>query len=79
MTLPQLLGRNYKWWYVMVFNYRSASAYFWSDLYYYLNQILTSYISIIIWQYSNRGDTSETLNYLLFGNIILSLTLLNNH
>ena len=78
-TLQSILGRNYKWWYVMVFNYRSASAYFWSDLYYYLNQILTSYISIIIWQYSNRGDTSETLNYLLFGNIILSLTLLNNH
>ena len=77
--LEKLLGGNYKWWYVMVYNFRSASAYIWSDLYYYLNQILTTYISIIIWQYSNRNDTADTLNYLLFGNIILSITLLNNH
>ena len=48
-----------------------------NNLYYYLNQILTTYIAIIIWQYSSRTDNFETLNYLLFGNIILSLTLLN--
>jgi ABC-2 type transport system permease protein len=80
LTLIQrLLGRNYKWWYVMVFNFKSASSYVWSDLFYYLKQVLTAYIAIFIWSYSNRIDIDDTLNYLIFGNIFLSLTLLNNN
>ena len=78
-TMQKLLGKNYKWWYVMVFNYKSAGAYVFSDFFYYLNQIISTYISIIIWSVSNRGDIADTINYLIFGNIFLSFTLLNNH
>ena len=77
--MQKLLGRNYKWWYVMVFNFRSASAYAFSDLFYYLNQAIIVYISIAIWGFSQRDDTTDTLTYLIIGNIFLSLLLLNNH
>lgn len=77
--LQKLLGRNYKWWYVIQYNFKSASAYATSDIFYYLNQIITAYVSIGIWSLSNRGDIDQTINYLIVGNIFLSLTLLNNH
>ena len=36
-------------------------------------------ISIIIWNINPSNSTNETLTYLIFGNILFSLTLLNNH
>ena len=54
--------------------------YVWCDLFYYANQFVTAAISIVIWNISSNSSTvNETLTYLIFGNILYSLTLLNNH
>jgi ABC-2 type transport system permease protein len=78
-TMHRILGKNYKWWYIMVYNYKSASAYFWSDIFYYLNHIFVAYIIIVTWSISERQDGIQNLTYLIIGNMYLNLLLLNNH
>jgi ABC-2 type transport system permease protein len=77
--LQQTLGKNYKWWYISLFNFKASSAFIWSDLFYYANQFITAIISIVIWNLNSNSATNETLTYLIFGNILYSLTLLANH
>ena len=48
-------------------------------MFYYANQFITAVISIVIWNINSNSNTNETLTYLIFGNILYSLTLLNNH
>ncbi len=78
MTLQSILGSNYKWWYVSHFNFKSASAYFCSDIFYYINALFGSFLAIFIWSLSSK-DTTETLQYLIFGNVLNGLTLMNNN
>lgn len=72
--MEKLLGRNYKWWYIILYNLKSLTAYIASEFALILSNSLIYFVTLYIWSLSNRDDTGEVLVYLVIGNLFLSLT-----
>ena len=75
--MQKLLGRNYKWWYFIIYNLKSQRAYFGDTIMWTLYGIFSILGSFFIWWLTTKssGDfnTSEILTYLFIGNLISSL------
>ena len=51
--LQKLLGRNYKWWYLFVYAFKSNTAYRWSSFSWLVSRLLTLLATILIWYVSS--------------------------
>ena len=71
--LQKLLGRNYKWWYLINYWIRSNIVYFWSEVFVSMNRAVTLLGAVIIFLYFGQGNES-ILNYLLLGNLFFAVT-----
>ena len=69
--MQKLLGRNYKWWYVIEYNFKLSLAESWSAIFIILRDFLPLVISITI--YSNFSQSNEFLEYFLIGNFLYKM------
>jgi ABC-2 type transport system permease protein len=70
--LEKLLGRNYKWWYILKYEVKRSTTSLFNDSLWFLARIITFFLSIFIWSLSGRKDSSEIISYLIVGNLLLS-------
>jgi len=49
MTLNKILGKNYKWWYLLRYENKIQIAYFWSNIAWMVARIVIVLSSILIW------------------------------
>lgn len=69
--LQKLLGRNYKWWYILRYNFTVASGGLGANFYQMLGTSFESLVVFYVW-FSN-GNSSEIITYLLVGRIYKSI------
>ena len=69
MTLQPILGKNYKWWYVLTFYYKSNNSSRLNSIGYLISAILSSAILILIWSTSKQILLSEIFTYILIGRL----------
>ncbi len=72
--LQRTLGKNYKWVYLFLFNLKSLTTYFWTDLFWYSSQVINLFVVVFLWQISNRVDNQEVIQYVLMANIFFTLS-----
>jgi ABC-2 type transport system permease protein len=77
MNLQKLLGKNYKWVFFIIYNFKAGIAYLWSDFFWYLSNSFTLIIFLFVWKISNRSDSNEVISYILMGNIFFTLAFNN--
>lgn len=70
--MQKLLGRNYKWWHLFVFNINKVKATFFGDLVSQLSFILNTILIIVVWLRAN--PKIEIITYLLIGRMWKTLT-----
>ncbi|MBC7406483.1 MAG: ABC-2 family transporter protein [Candidatus Parcubacteria bacterium] len=69
-TLMQsLLGRNYKWWYALLYNLNLSLAYSFSSIFALFRDLLPLAISLLI--YGKYSTTNEYAIYFIIGNVFL--------
>jgi ABC-2 type transport system permease protein len=73
MTLQQLIGKYYKWWYIVQYSFKLGIVYFWSDFFWYLSNAFNLLVILFVWQISNRQDSPSIISYLLAGSIFFTL------
>ena len=71
--MQKLLGRNYKWWYLLVFCFKTSTTYLINDVLWLMSRVLTLLLVILVFVLSNRSDSESILTYLISGNILMSL------
>jgi ABC-2 type transport system permease protein len=71
--LQKLLGRNYKWWYILKYNFNTSLAYRTTAVFIILRDLTPIFISLGI--YGSFSEKSDYLSYLLIGNIFLKIVL----
>lgn len=69
--MQKLLGRNYKWWYILKYNFVAASRGIGANFYQMLGTSFESLVVFYVW-FSN-GNSSEIITYLLIGRIYKSI------
>lgn len=69
--IQKLLGRNYKWWYILKYNFTAASGGLGANFYQMLGTGFESLVVFYVW-FSN-GNSSEIITYLLIGRIYKSI------
>ena len=74
MTLQSILGRNYKWWYIIKHYFKIGVTYFWSDFFWYLANSVNFLMFLFLWQISGRQDSKDVISYLLMGNLFFALS-----
>ena len=72
MTLQSILGKNYKWWYIIVYYHKLETRYFWTNMFYFFGLSATIYINLLVWQ-ANNASTAIITNLLISG-IFLTFT-----
>ena len=72
MTLTTLLGKNYKWWYIIKYYHVLETRYFWTNLFYFFGLSATIYINFFVWRSNNA--TFETIKQLLISGLFLTFT-----
>jgi ABC-type uncharacterized transport system permease subunit len=70
--LQKLLGKNYKWWFLLQYEFKRSTLYLFNDFLWTLARIITFLLSIFVWSLSDRKDSSEIVSYLIVGNLFLS-------
>ena len=68
----KLLGRNYKWWYVIKYYFKLDGAYFFTNLFHFFGQSISVYTAFFIWYQVN--SSKEVITNLLIGLVIFALT-----
>jgi ABC-2 type transport system permease protein len=77
--MEKLLGQNYKWWYLLVYNFKSSITYKWSTVINVFAGILAVSGVLLIW-YVNIASGSQLANfdyiftYYIIGNIFKTLS-----
>ena len=74
MTLQKILGKNYKWWFVLAYENKIQLAYFWSNIAWMVARIVIVLSSILIWSLNPSTDRTYIFTYLIIGNIWLETT-----
>ena len=76
--IEKLLGRNYKWWYLILFNVKSQRAYIGDTIFWTLYSFVYTFGMFAVWWLTTKDNpnfsTSDILTYLYFGSLIGSLT-----
>lgn len=72
--MQKLLGRNYKWWYIILYENKIQLAYFWNNIAWMAARIMLVLSSVTIWLLNPGFDKSFILTYLIIGNIWLEST-----
>ena len=70
--LEALLGKNYKWWYVVKYFYKSEGQYFINNLLHFIGQTVSIYSAVLIWSYNNSSP--EIITNLILGVILFVIT-----
>jgi ABC-2 type transport system permease protein len=65
--MEKILGRNYKWWYVILYNFKANLAYRTTAFFIIFRDLTPLIISLTI--YGSLTDSNQYLNYFLFGNL----------
>jgi len=65
--MEKVLGRYYKWWYIILYNFISSLAYRTTAIFIILRDLMPLVISLTI--YGNFSDDNDYLKYFLFGNL----------
>ena len=77
MTLQKILGKNYKWWYLFEYGFKSGTAYNLSNLFWIVSEMVTVIGVILVW-FVNKNETyslNEVMTYFIIGQMFL----LGNH
>ena len=78
MTLRSLLGKNYKWWYIVLFYYKTHITYLGDTLIRGIAEFFGLASSIFIWYITTNSNssfnTNEIITYLLIGFIYTAFT-----
>ena len=69
MTFQSLLGKNYKWWYVLTFYYKSNNSSRLNSIGYLVSAILSSAVLILVWSTSKQILLNEIFTYILIGRL----------
>ena len=81
--MQKLLGRNYKWWYLIVISVKSDTTYFSQNIFYVFSTIIKNLLFIIVW-YINllSGSTilslQEIVHYFIVGALVSSILFTDN-
>lgn len=70
--IQQILGKQYKWWYLIIYSYNLDRAYFFTNLFHFAGQSISVYTAILIWYFNNPSN--DTLTSLIIGLIIFTLS-----
>ena len=73
--MQQLLGKNYKWWYLVVHGIKLSTTYRLSTLIWMFGSLITLLITIFIWWINIQSgstlvDFKTIFTYYIFGNIV---------
>jgi len=77
MPLNIILGKNYKWWYLFIYGFKSGTAYNLSNLFWVVSEMITVLGVILVW-FINKNEVyslSEVMTYFIIGQMFL----LGNH
>jgi ABC-2 type transport system permease protein len=74
--LQSTLGKNYKWWYHYLINFRSSTAYKWSNIGWLVGRILILAFTILLWKINIDAGSilfsfSQIFTYYIVGSIFL--------
>ena len=72
--LEKILGRNYKWWYLMLFYHKRQTTHTFDNLMWILSASFRLFGSIYLWLIFSPNNSKEIFTYLFFGNLFLQLT-----
>lgn len=72
--MQKLLGRNYKWYFLIQYWIKSNTVYFWSEFFIGLNRTLILLGTCVIFLYLGDNNQQPILNYLLLGSIFFTIT-----
>ena len=70
--LETVLGKDYKWWYVVKYFYKVDGKYFVNNLLHFLGQTVSIYSAVLIWNYTN--SSAEIISNLILGVILFVIT-----
>ena len=73
--MEKLLGRNYKWWFLILHSFKSASTYSFQNIFYILSAIFRSGLFILVWYVnylsgSNILSLQEIIHYFVLGEMV---------
>lgn len=77
MALSQrILGRNYKWWYLLIYSFKTSTTYRWNSLFWLLSSVVIVMATLVIWNVSlsngtGPGTFSEMFTYLIVAEIFI--------
>jgi ABC-2 type transport system permease protein len=71
--LQKLLGKNYKWLYVITYYFKANTYYLWNEIFYSLNKTFVLLTTLVVFTFLDK-TTPEILTYLLVGAIFLAAT-----
>jgi hypothetical protein len=69
--MEKLLGRNYKWWYFLKYNFTIATVGIFGNIYQFSGFFLEALVVFYVW-YSN-GNPGTVVTYLLIGRVYKSI------
>jgi ABC-2 type transport system permease protein len=76
--MQKLLGRQYKWWYIVLFYRNSQLTYNANSLFHSLSSIVSFLLLILTWYIGSNGNTNldfrQILTYLVIGYMYSALT-----
>jgi ABC-2 type transport system permease protein len=72
--MQKLLGRNYKWWYVVLYDILASTNYRLSTFFVVIRDLIPVFISLTI--YGSFLDSREFIEYFLLGNLFFKIVLL---
>jgi ABC-2 type transport system permease protein len=71
--MEKLLGRNYKWWYIITYYFKTMTAYRGNTAFWSLFGLFNFWFTILVWYINklngSQVDFSEITTYLFFGNL----------
>ena len=71
--LQKILGRNYKWWFAILYNFRLSLAYRTTAVFIIARDLVPIFISLAI--YGSLSESSPYLSYILIANVFYKIVL----
>jgi len=65
--LQRILGRNYKWWYLLWYEFKISNGHFYSYIFLNIVRSVEFLIIIFVWQINN--SSAEIITYLAIGRV----------
>jgi ABC-2 type transport system permease protein len=72
--LQRTLGRNYKWWYIISYEFKRGSAQISTSLINMIIKTVEFLIIIYIWKFSNSFVSTNIITYLVIGRVFDKIT-----